>query len=182
MEHDVALLRRGLGVLPGLGLAVVVAAAAWLLARWTAAGVTAVPLAVILGLAVGAVVPRRAFEAGITAATRQVLRTGIVLLGARLSLGDVAQLGLGAVGLVLLTVTLGFVTAWALGVRFGVSGELAALLGVGSAVCGNTAILASAPVIRARSQDVGLAVATITLCGTAALLAYPPHRARLGPR
>lgn len=164
---------RYLAPVPGLCLAGVVAAAAWLLAAWTPPAVTAVPLAVVLGLVIGSVVPRSLFDPGIDVATKHLLRLGIVLLGARLSLGEVAQLGIGSVGLVVLTVAVGFVTAWLLGGRLGLPGELSALLGVGSAICGNTAIMASAPVVRARSQEVGLAVATITLCGTAALLTYP---------
>jgi len=54
-----------------------------------------------------------------------------------------------------------------------VEGRLAVLIAVGSAVCGNTAIVATAPVIGARARDVAYAVATITLFGTLAVFLYP---------
>ena len=50
-----------------------------------------------------------------------------------------------------------------------VDSRLAVLLAVGAAVCGNTAVVATAPVISARSRDVAYAVATVTLFGTIAL-------------
>ena len=54
-----------------------------------------------------------------------------------------------------------------------VEGRLAVLIAVGSAVCGNTAIVATAPVIGARAREVAYAVATITLFGTLAVFLYP---------
>jgi uncharacterized integral membrane protein (TIGR00698 family) len=158
---------------PGLALALALAAIAWLVARMTPEAIAAVPLAVVLALLVAQRMPHERFDPGIAVATRPVLRLGIVLLGARLSLTEVAQLGVSSLGLVFGVLLVGFATAWLLGRRLGLSRELAALLGVGSAVCGNSAIMASAPILRARSRDIGLAVATITMCGTVALLTYP---------
>ena len=54
-----------------------------------------------------------------------------------------------------------------------IDGRLAVLIAVGSAVCGNTAIVATAPVIGARAREVAYAVATITLFGTLAVFLYP---------
>lgn len=172
--------RHSVRAVPGLTLAVAVAAAAYGISVVTPGPVGAVPVAVVLGLAVGLLVPRDQLEKGIGVATKRILRLGIILLGARLSLAEVAQLGLGSVGLVIATLIVGFATAWFVGRAVGVSAELSALLGIGSAVCGNTAIMASAPIIKAPSRDVGLAVATITLCGTAALLVYPVIGRALG--
>jgi len=166
--------------LPGLVLSVAVAAVATGLTALMSVPIGAVAVAVALGLVVGQVVPRDSFAPGVNVATKRILRLGIVLLGARLSLVDVAELGIGSVGLVVATLTIGLVTAWFVGRRVGLSRELAALLGIGSAVCGITAIMASAPVMRARSRDVSLAVATITICGTVALLVYPVIGRALG--
>lgn len=165
---------RAIGMLvPGVGGAAVVAGAAWLLAQVLPGPIGAVSLAVLLGLVAGQLLPREPLASGIGFVTRRVLRLGIVLLGARLSLVEVAELGAVSVALVVGTLAVGFATAWYVGRAVGLSRELSALLGIGSAICGNTAIMATAPVIRARERDVGLAVATITLCGTVALLVYP---------
>ena len=68
---------------------------------------------------------------------------------------------------------LALTAAHLLGKLAGVPGRLATLIGVGTAVCGNSAIVATAPVIRALDEEVSFAVATNTLFGTAAVLLYP---------
>jgi uncharacterized integral membrane protein (TIGR00698 family) len=60
-----------------------------------------------------------------------------------------------------------------LGRLAGVPGRLSTLIGVGTAVCGNTAITATAPVIHAEDEEVSFAIATNTLFGTAAVFLYP---------
>jgi uncharacterized integral membrane protein (TIGR00698 family) len=65
------------------------------------------------------------------------------------------------------------VVTLALGRALGLSQKLSALIGVGTSICGNTAIAATAPVIKAPERDVSFAVATITLFGTAAVIVYP---------
>ena len=103
----------------------------------------------------------------------EALRVGIVLLGARLSLGEVAAVGGGAVGLVILCMVVALVFALAMGRAFGLPANLSLLIAVGTAVCGNSAIVATAPVIQAKEREVSFAVATITLFGTLAVFFYP---------
>ena len=110
---------------------------------------------------------------GLAFASQRVLRFGIVLLGARLSLGEIARIGLPATGVILVTMAASFAIVL-LAARFvRVESRLAVLIAVGSAVCGNTAIVATAPVIGARAREVAYAVATITLFGTLAVFLYP---------
>jgi uncharacterized integral membrane protein (TIGR00698 family) len=68
---------------------------------------------------------------------------------------------------------LALLVAHSLGRLAGVPGRLATLIGVGTAVCGNTAITATAPVIHAQDEEVSFAIATNTLFGTAAVFLYP---------
>jgi uncharacterized integral membrane protein (TIGR00698 family) len=75
---------------------------------------------------------------------------------------------------------LALATAHLLGRLAGVPGRLATLIGVGTAVCGNSAIVATAPVIGAKDDEVSFAVATNTLFGTAAVLLYPAVGRLLG--
>jgi uncharacterized integral membrane protein (TIGR00698 family) len=102
-----------------------------------------------------------------------VLRIGIVLLGIRLSLGEAGAIGLqslpiivGAVGAALLIVTF-------LARRVGLSGRLGTLIAVGTSICGATAIVATAPAIGAKDDEVSYSVACVTLFGVAAMLVYP---------
>jgi uncharacterized integral membrane protein (TIGR00698 family) len=110
---------------------------------------------------------------GLRFAVQRVLRLGIILLGARLSLFDVAQIGAGALLLVVLTMTVAFSVALLGGRVAAMPKRLALLIGVGTAVCGNSAIVATAPVIDAEEREVTFAVATITLFGTLAVFLYP---------
>ena len=132
-------------------------------------------VAILLGVIVAAVVgPRmQPFEPGLQLAAQRVLRLGIILLGARLSLAEIARIGLPATGLIVVTMAISFAVVLVVSHLVRVESRLAVLIAVGSAVCGNTAIVATAPVIGARAREVAYAVATITLFGTLAVFLYP---------
>ena len=112
-------------------------------------------------------------EPGIKFALQRILRLGIILLGLRLSLQDVIRTGLSSLLLILACMTFALALAYAVGRLLHIPPRLTALIGVGTAICGNSAIIATAPVIEAQDEDVGYAVATITLFGTLAVLIYP---------
>ena len=112
-------------------------------------------------------------RAGVQFAIRRLLRFGIILLGLRLSLQDVAATGGKALILVSICITVALILANLAGRIFKVPPRLAALIGIGTAICGNTAIVAAAPVLDAEEEEVSFAVATITLFGLIAVLAYP---------
>ncbi len=133
----------------------------------------AVTVGLFLGILVANLRPMPAIDAGAKAARAWFLPLGIVLLGARLSLGDVLSTGLGAITVLVIDIVLVLTVTLALGRVLGTSSRLAALIGVGTAICGNTAIVATAPVIKAEERDVSFAVATITLFGTAAVIVFP---------
>jgi uncharacterized integral membrane protein (TIGR00698 family) len=159
---------------PGLGAAALVAISARLLAQFLPQEFSEVLVAVLLGIVVAnsGLLPTTAGP-GLRFTAQRVLRLGIILLGARLSLSDVAAIGAGAFVLVLLTMTVAFSFALLAGHATGLPRRLTILIGVGTAVCGNSAIIATAPVIDAEDREVSFAVATITLFGTLAVFAYP---------
>ena len=162
-------------VVPGLAAATAVAAVARLLTGFLPSIVAEVSVALLLGIVVAAVAgPRlRPLEPGLRFASQRVLRLGIILLGARLSLAEIARIGLPATGLIVVTMAVSFAIVLLAARVVRVDGRLAVLIAVGSAVCGNTAIVATAPVIGARAREVAYAVATITLFGTLAVFLYP---------
>jgi uncharacterized integral membrane protein (TIGR00698 family) len=134
-----------------------------------------VTVAILFGAVVAALAgPRmKPLEAGLRFAGQRVLRLGIVLLGARLSLGEIARIGLPATGLIVATMAISFAVVLVVSRLVRIEPRLALLIAVGSAVCGNTAIVATAPVIGAKAREVAYAVATITLFGTLAVFLYP---------
>ncbi len=137
--------------------------------------VAEVSVAILLGIVVGTLAGARMapLAPGLAFASQRVLRFGIVLLGARLSLGEIARIGLPATGVIVVTMAASFAIVLIVARFVRVEGRLAVLIAVGSAVCGNTAIVATAPVIGARAREVAYAVATITLFGTLAVFLYP---------
>jgi uncharacterized integral membrane protein (TIGR00698 family) len=131
-------------------------------------------VAVLLGVYISNAFPLgKEIRAGAKFALQRLLRLGIILLGLRLSLQDVAATGLNALVLVLVCITAALTLAYFAGRLFKVPPRLAALIGVGTAICGNTAIVATAPVLGADEEEMGFAVATITLFGLLAVLVYP---------
>jgi len=104
-------------------------------------------------------------KAGIKFAIQRVLRLGIVLLGLRLSLQDVAATGVTALALVSICIIAALLIAYLAGRLFHVPPRLAALIGVGT--------VATAPVLDADEEEMGFAVATITLFGLLAVVVYP---------
>lgn len=162
-------------VIPGLAAAVAIAIAARGVGLVLPPTISAVTIAVLLGLLVGQIPLVRAagLGPGLSFAATRVLRIGIVLLGARLSLGQVVSIGLPAAIVVVITMSCALLLVLGLSRLAAVEPALAVLLAVGAAVCGNSAVVATAPVIGARSRDVAYAVATVTLFGTAAVFLYP---------
>ena len=105
-----------------------------------------------------------------------------MLLGAKLSVQQIAGIGLPAAAIIAVTMAGGPGVVLVLSRLAGVDGRLAVLLAVGAAVCGNSAVVATSPVIGARPRDTAYAVATVTLFGTIAVFAYPliGHALHLG--
>ena len=146
--------------------------------------VSEVTIAILIGLLVGRLptVRSAAFLPGLKLAAERLLRLGIILLGAKLSVTQIAGIGLPAAAIIVATMAAGLTIVLVLARVAAVDGRLAMLLAVGAAVCGNTAIVATSPVINARPRDTAYAVATVTLFGTIAVFAYPlvGHAARFG--
>ncbi|MGE8217429.1 MAG: YeiH family protein [Stenotrophomonas maltophilia] len=171
---------RWRGRLPGLLLAGGVALAAMALAAlpWLQAhGISALTLAIVLGIALGnSVYPRLAPQAaaGVGFSKQWLLRAGIVLYGLRLTFQDIGQVGVGGVLIDALVLTSTFALAWWAGTRwFGIDRESALLIGAGSAICGAAAVMAAEPVVRGRAEQVTVAVSTVVVFGTLAMFLYP---------
>jgi uncharacterized integral membrane protein (TIGR00698 family) len=130
--------------------------------------------AVLMGLLVGNVfrIPKLA-QPGIKFAFQTLLRTAIVLLGATFSFATALSIGGRSILMVVALMILALLTAHVLGRFLDVPGKLSTLIGVGTAVCGNTAISAVAPVIGAKDEETSFAIATNTFFGTLAVFAYP---------
>ena len=110
---------------------------------------------------------------GIQFAGKQVLQWSIIALGFGLSLDQVAQTGLQSLSVTLVTMSTAFLAAWLLGRWLGVHDKLKILIGVGTAICGGSAIAAVTPIIRPDEHDTAFAISTIFLFNLVAVLLFP---------
>ncbi len=158
---------------PGLALATVIGLSASALAHVLPI-VGAPVIAIIIGIAVALVRPASAtLRPGLHVASKRVLQLSIVLLGTGLSVHEVTSTGLSSLPVLLGTLVVALVAAWLIGRALGVVGDVRTLIGVGTAICGASAIAATDAVIDAPEQDVAYAVATIFTFNVIAVLTFP---------
>ncbi len=129
-------------------------------------------------LVVGAVVAnsparRRVPMAASAEAAKFLLRLGIVGLGLRLSVAEVAEVGLLGVGVVVVTVAFTFRTTQYVGRRMGLEHDLVDLVAAGFSICGAAAVAAVQDSVGARRSNAALAVALVTLFGTLMMVVLP---------
>jgi len=138
-------------------------------------------LALLLGMVVRNLIPATARLApGVGAMVKRGLPVGIVLLGARLDFYDLLRVALHIVvgaSLLILAVVL---ATWLMARVFKVEEKLGLLIGVGTAICGSSAIVAVAPVLEAREEEMAYSIGVINLLGVAAMLLFPVLGSLLG--
>ncbi|HSR64862.1 MAG TPA: putative sulfate exporter family transporter [Xanthomonadaceae bacterium] len=159
--------------LPGLAVAVALALLAWLAGR-------ALPLlgGAVCGVLLGVLARARWTPAprhlpGLALAGRALLQASVVLLGFGLDLGAVARTGLHALPVTLATLAVAFATAWWLGRALRIPARLGLLVGIGTAICGGSAIAAAAPIVRPDEHETAFAISTIFLFNIVAVLLFP---------
>lgn len=165
---------------PGIALVGALAAAAIALGniRWfESTGISALTLAIALGMIVGNTLYPRIAHAGargVTFSKQTLLRLGIILYGLRLTFQDIAIVGVPGVTIDLLVLSSTFALSWWMGTRlFGLDRKTAMLIGAGSSICGAAAVMATEPVVRGRAEQVTVAVSTVVVFGTLAIFLYP---------
>jgi uncharacterized integral membrane protein (TIGR00698 family) len=165
--------RRAQAIAPGLALALAVAAAATVVGQYVPLIGSAVPGAVIGSVIAIVVKPGTRFGPGVKWASTFVLQCSVVLLGAQLSIAEAARVGVSSLPVMLGTLAICLAAAWLYGRLLGVPGDLRTLIGVGTGICGGSAIAAVSPVIEAASADIAYAISTIFLFNIAAVLVFP---------
>ena len=168
---------------PGLLLTAALAALAMSfgeLAWFQSQGFSALTLAIVLGMLLGNTAypwwPKLAEASGpgVQLAKQPLLRLGVVLFGLRLTVMDIGQVGWAGVVVDALVLSSTFTLAVLIGTRWlGLDRRSAMLIGAGSAICGAAAVMATEPVVRARPEQVTVAVATVVVFGTLSIFLYP---------
>jgi uncharacterized integral membrane protein (TIGR00698 family) len=179
-SQEQTILRR---ISPGLGLAL----GAFGLAVLISFLVPAIPTltaCVVLGILFSALPWRNAVRSevkpGLAIAARRLLRIGVVLLGFKLSLVNIAELGWLVLAMIVAIVVITFFFTWGLGRMLRLPGQQPMLIAAGFSICGASAIGAMAGMTRAKDSDTATPIALVTLCGTLAIALLPALRPLLG--
>jgi uncharacterized integral membrane protein (TIGR00698 family) len=177
---DTPAVREQMRLVPGLLLSALLAVVAMRLGTvgWLQAhGMSALTVAIVLGIALGnTVYPCVAARsgAGVAFSKQTLLRTGVILYGLRLTLHDIGQVGMAGVLTDILLLSSTFALAVILGTRlFGLDRASAMLIGAGNAICGAAAVMATEPLLRAKAEQVTVAISTVVVFGTLAIFLYP---------
>ena len=139
-------------------------------------GLSSLTLAILLGFILGnTIYPQQsAFTPGVGYTKGQVLRLAIMLYGFKLTFTQVANIGIPAIITDILTLSCTFLLACWLGMKiFKLDRDTTILIGAGSSICGAAAVIATEPVVKSEPYKVTIAVATVVVFGTIAMLVYP---------
>jgi len=159
-------------MLPGIFIVAVIAIPAWLLG-------TLMPLVggpvfgILLGMMAAFWNRPTKYDAGIHFTAKKVLQVSIILLGFEMNLFNVLTVGSQSLDIMIFTLSTAFITAWLVGRYLKLPGNTSILIGVGTAICGGSAIAATAPVISASDKDVAYSISTIFLFNIAAVFIFP---------
>lgn len=159
--------------LPGLSLCISIAAVAWFLGEQ-------MPLigAPVFGIFIGMIVAiwhsnRDMTAEGITFSSKIILQTAVVLLGFGLNLKQVLAVGTQSLPIIIATISTALLITFPLKKWLKLDRHISILVGVGSSICGGSAIAATAPVIKAKEEDIAQAISVIFLFNILAAMIFP---------
>ena len=162
-----------LKILPGLAIAATIAIVATLIGRFLPILGSAMP-AIVIGVVIALFIrPPASWGPGLKFASKMVLQVAVVVLGTQLSLRQVAQVGAESFPVMISTLAVCLLAAWLLGRALKIDADLNVLIGVGTAICGASAIAAVSPVVKARNEAIAYSISTIFLFNVLAVVIFP---------
>lgn len=145
-----------------------------LLPEGSASPVSGIFVSILIGILIRNTIglhPR--FKGGVAFSVKYALRAGIILLGLRLSLIEALKLGAWGLPLIVACISCGLIVTLYFTKKMEQSRRLGTLIACGTGICGVTAIMATAPVVKAKDNEISYAVANITMFGLVGMLVYP---------
>ena len=165
---------------PGILACLCIAVPAWFLGR-TFEVVGGPVFAILLGMVMALFWKEQGrARAGITFTSKKILQLAVVLLGFGMNLSSVAKVGAQSLPIILSTITTSLVAAFVLHKLLHMDAKISTLIGVGSSICGGSAIAATAPVIGADDEEIAQSISVIFLFNVLAALTFPTLGRMLG--
>lgn len=172
--------QQGRSYVLGLVLTAIIALCSFHIGQWSWVsehGLSALVIAIVIGLIVGnTIYPslQTSHALGVQFSKQKLLRLGIILYGFRLTFQDIGQLGWGAIIVDVVMLTSTFFITLLIGIKWLKLDKVTAILiGTGSSICGVAAIMSASSVVKSKSEQVTIAVATVVVFGTLSILVYP---------
>ena len=165
---------------PGVALCLVLAVPSWLLGR--AFPIVGGPVfAILLGMALALLLKDRgAAQAGVAYTSKKILQYAVILLGFGLNLSEIARVGAASLPIILSTISTSLIVSFLLYQLMKMPANISTLIGVGSSICGGSAIAATAPVIDAGDEEIAQSISVIFLFNIMAALIFPTLGGVLG--
>ena len=165
---------------PGVALCLVLAVPSWLLGR--AFPIVGGPVfAILLGMALALLLKDRgAAQAGVAYTSKKILQYAVILLGFGLNLSEIARVGAASLPIILSTISTSLIVSFLLYQLMKMPANIFTLIGVGSSICGGSAIAATAPVIDAGDEEIAQSISVIFLFNIMAALIFPTLGGVLG--
>ena len=176
------ILRKYLVIIPGIILAFVLYTLSQgfnnivgiELLGYTKSPISTAMIAILIGIFFGNIFKvRDSFQKGLDFTREYILKLGIICLGIQLKPFEFLDFGKLAIPLILICIISVLIIIKLLIIKFKIPTRMAYLISIGSTVCGTTAIMATAPVIKANKNEISYAIANITLFGIMSMLLYP---------
>lgn len=130
--------------------------------------------AILLGMLLALVWPvQAAFKSGVGFVSKKVLQYAVILLGFGLNISVVLATGKQSLPIIVCTIATSLIVAYGLHKVMNIPGKISTLIGVGSSICGGSAVAATAPVIKADDEEVAQAISVIFFFNVLAALLFP---------
>lgn len=131
-------------------------------------------ISIVVGMVVALFLKRReSFESGIKFTSKKILQWAVILLGFGLNLNVIFETGVQSLPIILCTIATSLIVAFVLHKLLHIPGNISTLVGVGSSICGGSAIAATAPVIDADDEEVAQAISVIFFFNVLAAILFP---------
>lgn len=164
----------------GIALCLCIAVPAWFLGKLVPV-VGGPVFAIIAGMIITLLIKDKSrFSSGITFTSKKVLQYAVILLGFGLNLATILKTGKQSLPVIVSTIATSLIVAFALCKLMKIPSKISTLIGVGSSICGGSAIAASAPVIEADDEEIAQSISVIFLFNVVAALIFPTLGGALG--
>ena len=166
----------------GILVCLAIAIPAWLLGK-TFPIIGSPVFGILIGMLIVMIFPKitsGSFSTGIKYTSKKILQFAVILLGFEMNLFNIIEVGGQSLFVMLFTLSAAFLTAYLVGKALKIKPNTTILIGVGTSICGGSAIAATAPVIKAEDEDVAHAISTIFLFNIVAAFIFPALGRLLG--